>query len=86
MPKTKTLRYLTAFFNEKAIDRDETFDVDSKNGTPNVMSYGVVIDTIKGAPINEQRGIADMLRKIDFRNGDVKDYLRHLAKALAVDL
>jgi len=78
-----TKHYLKMFFAEKGIDRDESFTVDGPSG-PNIgMTYGHVIDAIKAAPAHEQDGIANMLRKIDFKNGDVKDYLRHLAKALA---
>lgn len=81
-------KYLKTFFEEKDIDRDQRFEVESdvehpSYGKHHSMTYGVVIDAIMGAPANEQKGIADMLRRIDFQNGDVKHYLRHLAKALA---
>ena len=45
----------------------------------------VVIEAIKGAPANEQAGIKAMIVKIDFVNGDVLDYFRHLAKALVAN-
>jgi hypothetical protein len=42
----------------------------------------VVIDAIMTTSVEEQKAIGDVLRRIDFVNGDVCDYLRHLAKAL----
>lgn len=36
------------------------------------------------APASEQRAIKTMLVKIDFVNGDVRKYLRHLAQAIAL--
>lgn len=76
-------RYLATFFDEKGIDTEATFEVEGASG-PNLMSYGVVIEAILAAPQSEQKGIGDMLRRIDFLNGDVCHYLRHLAKALAL--
>jgi len=80
----RTTSYLKKFFAEKGIDRDETFTVDGPSGPNFGMSYGVVIDAIKSAPLAEQREIGDKLRRIDFVNGDVRHFLRHLAQALVV--
>jgi len=89
MSNTKTQstkKYLTDFFAEKDLDRDHTFHVTAPLGTENVIEAGVVIDTILySAPAQEQEKIADMLRRIDFANGDVMDFLSHLAQALAYD-
>ena len=40
--------------------------------------------TIENAPAREQDGIKTMLVRIDFANGDVMDYFKHLAGALAL--
>jgi hypothetical protein len=79
-------RFLRVFFEEKGIDEEETFEVASPNGTPNFMSYGVVIEAIKAAPESEQRAIVTKLRTLDFFNRPIEPFLRHLAQALAVNL
>lgn len=80
---TAATRYLRTFFEEKDIDREATFELEGPSGV-NLMSYGVVIEAILGAPQDEQKGIGDMIRRIDFLNGDVRRYLRHLAAALVL--
>lgn len=42
----------------------------------------VVIEAILSAPHHEQEAIKAMLVKIDFVNGDVNDYFKHLARGL----
>jgi len=82
-------KYLKTFFEEKGIDREERFTVEGVEHPvfgKHEMPYGVVIDTIMQAPKDEQKKIADMIRRIDFQNGDVKHYLRHLAKAIAAKM
>ena len=78
-------KYLKNFFAEKDLI-DETFEVTSENGTTNMMSTGVVIEAIFQASQKEQKAIGDTIRKIDFMNGDVNHYLKHLGQALAVNL
>lgn len=80
--KPKLTHYLKMFFAEKDIDQDEGFVIEGPSG-PNHMTYGVVIEHITIAPKEEQKAIGDMIRRIDFKNGDVKHYLRHLAQAIA---
>ena len=75
-------RYLKRFFDEKAVDRDETFQFE-RAGEWHLMPYGVVIDAILGCGSDEQNKIAGTLRRIDFVNGDVKHFLRHLGRGLA---
>jgi hypothetical protein len=81
---TGSKKYLKTFFDEKGIDMEEPFTLEV-NGVAHFMSYGVVVEAIMGAAPAEQNGIANALRRIDFCNGDVKHYLRHLAMALAAN-
>lgn len=76
-------RFLRVLFDEKGIDAEETFEVEGPSGV-NWMPYGVVLDAIRGACKREQEAVVLTLRKIDFQNGDVRHFLRHLAKALAL--
>lgn len=79
----KTSTYFERFFDENAIDPDESFELETNDGTWHYMTYGVVIDAIKQTSGAEAERIADTLRRIDFANGDVRHFLRHLGMALA---
>ena len=80
-----TNEYLTRFFEEKVIP-ETTFEVLSKNGTPNFISNMAVIEQIKLAPSQERDEIVHIIRQIDFKNGDVNHFLNHLAGAMAIDM
>lgn len=75
--------WLDTFIEEKGIDVEQGFTVEGPSGE-NHMTYENVIDAIKQAPKQEQAAIKTMIVKIDFVNGDVKDYFRHLAQAIAI--
>ncbi len=77
-----TAQYFNAFFDEKDIDPDEAFEFEQGDEW-HYMSYGVVIEAIKQTREVEANNIANMLRKIDFANGDVKHFLRHMGRGLA---
>ena len=73
--------WLDNFIKEKEIDLDETFTIES-NGQVHIFEIGNIIENIKATSSKEQNAIKDMIVKIDFHNGDVVDYFKHLAKAL----
>lgn len=79
-------KWLDTLLDEKGIDLEETFEITAKGGTPNTFSYAVIVDAMKGTSPREQAAIKDTLVKIDFVNGDVRHFMRHLAGALAFDL
>ena len=80
---TNASTYLTRFFNETTkVDHDDFFEVDV-DGTWNLMSYGVVLEALFAASEAEQRLAADTIRKIDFMDGDVCHFLRHLGACMA---
>jgi hypothetical protein len=76
-------KWLDTFLEEKGIDLEDDFTVQGAFYGDNYMTYEVVVEHIKIAPKHEQKKIKDMLVKIDFKNGDVKHFLRHLGQALA---
>ena len=82
---TNATKYLKTFFAEKNLP-NVTFEVASPNGTRNVMETLMVIDVLMTAPQNEQKAIGDNIRRLDFHNADVLDYIKHLGKALARNL
>jgi hypothetical protein len=79
----KFSEWIDTFLEEKGLNLEETFEVEGPSGT-NYMNYKVVIEAIKTAPVKEQNGIKDVIIKLDYYAADVRDFLRHLAKALAI--
>lgn len=78
-------KYLETFFNEKNLPHEQ-WEIEGPGGVMNMIDSDVVIEAIMNAPPDEQDGIADMIRRIDFANGNVNDYLKHLAKGLMVTI
>ena len=81
---SKMTKYIKNFFDEKEIAY-EVFEVESPNGTMNMIPNEVVIEHIKNVPISEQKKIEVILTKIDFMNGNVNHFLKHIAGAIAQD-
>jgi len=75
-------KWLDTFVAEKGIDLEATFEFDNDNGF-NIMPYGVVVEAIKTTTGIERAAIKTMIVKIDFANGDVLDFFRHLGRGLA---
>ena len=75
------IKYLETFFAEKNLPEVD-WDLTDDNGVSHWIGSAVVLEHIAIASAEEQNKIADMIRLIDFRNGDVNLYLKHLAGAL----
>lgn len=75
--------WIDTFLDEKDIDTTTVFTVRGPQWGDNVIPLGVVVEHMKLADSAEQKAIKDTLVRIDYGNGDVVDYLRHLASALA---
>lgn len=75
-------KWLDTFIEEKGIDLEDHFELTDFEGTHHIMPYGVVIEHIKGANKQEQEDIRTIIVKIDFKNGDVRHFFRHLAQAI----
>ena len=73
--------YLETFFKEKQLP-DVSWELKDDGGMTHWIGNEVVIEHISIASVEEQNKIADVIRKIDFANGDVNDFLKHLAGAL----
>lgn len=76
-------KWLDTFLTEKGIDGEQMLLVEGSSGE-NHIPVACLVDLMKQAPKNEQQGIKTMIVKIDFRNGDVLDYFKHLARAVAI--
>lgn len=75
--------WFRTFNEEKGIDPETSIEVEGPSGT-NFMTLQNVFDAIESTTASEQAGIKDMIVRIDFNNGDVVDYYKHLAKAIAL--
>lgn len=76
-------KWLDTFITEKGLDLEQVLTVKGASGD-NFIPLACLVDAIKAAPSHEQIGIQSMIVKIDFRNGDVLHYFRHLAQAIAI--
>jgi len=75
--------YLNNLISEKSnISMTTPIEVEGASGT-NFMNVGVIVEHILIAPKTEQEAIKNVLVKIDFNNGDILDFFKHLAKAIA---
>ena len=75
--------YLNNLISEKAnISMNTPIEVEGASGT-NFMNVGIIVEHILIAPKSEQEAIKNVLVKIDFHNGDILDFFKHLAKAIA---
>lgn len=75
--------WLDTFIEEKELDAEYTIEVEGASGM-NYMPLAIVLDAIKSTSSYEQRQIKDTIVKIDFFNGDVMHFFKHLAQALAI--
>ncbi len=76
--------YLNNLITEKTgIDMGTAIVVDGPSGE-NHLTLGILVAAILAAPKAEQAGIRTMLVRIDFNNGSVLDYFKHLAQAIAI--
>lgn len=73
--------WLETFISEKGIDGEQVLTVPGPSGD-NHIPVGCIVESILQAPASEQAGIKNMIIKIDFVNGDVIRYFRHLAQAI----
>jgi hypothetical protein len=78
-------KWFETFLTEKNLPY-ESWEMESQNGTFNIIDSDVVIEHIKIAPDHEQKAIKEMIVKIDFKNGNVNDFFKHLAGALVQDI
>lgn len=74
--------WINTFINEKGIDRETMIEAEGPSGT-NFIPVGCLVDCMIGAPKHERDGIKRMIVMIDFKNGNVMHYFKHLAQAIA---
>ena len=75
-------KWLDTFVEEKQIDLGQIIEIKTDDNI-HYFEIGNIIENIKSTTPEEQAEIKNMIVKIDFYNGDVIDYFKHLAQALA---
>ena len=75
--------WIDRFVSEKELDTEHVFEVEGASGL-NLVPLAVVIEHVKIATKQEQAQIKNALVKIDFVNGNVMHFFKHLAKAIAI--
>lgn len=79
------MHWIDTFVDEKGYDLEELLEVEGPTGSLNIMPLGVVVDAIRSAPKVEQDAIRANIARLDFASPAApKDYLKHLAGALAL--
>lgn len=73
---------LKKYFEEKELGYKE-WEI-KVNGMTHFISNQVVIEAILDAPKEEQEKISKIISKIDFQNGKINHFLRHLAEGLVL--
>lgn len=81
MSNTETEKYLKTFFEEKELP-SASWDIVALDGTCHMIDTEVVIEHIWTCNDREMTEVANVIRKIDFANGDVNHFLKHLAHAI----
>lgn len=75
-------RYLNTYFREADVPF-VIFDVYDTDDQLHIIDNEVVLTHVASAPKSEKDQIADVIRRIDYMNGDVNHFLNHLAGAIA---
>jgi len=77
-------KWLDTYIDEAGIELEDSFDLEGKEYGTNFFTYGAVVDAIKATTADEKAKIKNTIVMIDFKNGDVRHFFRHLAGALVI--
>lgn len=75
-------QWLDTFIYEKGLSMEEIFTL-KKNKNLNIMSYQTIYEHMLMTNAQEQKKIKDIIVQIDFLNGDVLKFFKHLGNAIA---
>ena len=76
-------KWIDTFIEEKGIDPEQLLVAVGPSGT-NLIPVGCIVEMIKQTAGAERAKIKQTIVRIDFHNGDVRRYFRHLAQAVAL--
>lgn len=76
--------YLETLIEEKGLDLEGTIiEVEGKDWGMNMIPLGCVVDFIMSSGKDNQMSVKNTLVKIDFHNGDVMHFFKHVASFMA---
>ena len=82
--KDKMRNYLETLIEEKGLDLEATIiEVEGQDWGMNFIPLGCVVDFIMTSGRENQRQVRNTLVKIDFANGDVMHFFKHVASFMA---
>ena len=77
--------YLETLISEKGLDLEGTIiEVEGQDWGLNIIELGAVVDYIMASGPANQAQVKDTLVKIDFHNGDIMHFFKHVAKFMAI--
>jgi len=76
-------KWIDTLIAEKGISTELYLEIEGPSGL-NMMPLSYVIEAIKSAPKSEKDRIKKTLIMIDFKNGDITHFFKHLAQAIAI--
>ena len=76
--------WLDTFVHEKNLNTETVFEVEGEEYGMNYIPCAVVIEHMKIATLRSKTELQKKIIEIDFHNGDVMDYFRHLAQGIAM--
>jgi hypothetical protein len=77
-------KYLNTLLEEKGISQERVLEVTGSEWGTNFMPISVVVDFLSNLDTNTQKKVKDTFVKIDFHNGDIVDFLKYIAKGIAI--
>ena len=76
--------YLETLVEEKGLDLEATIiEVEGENWGLNIIPLGAIVDFILTSGEANQKAVKNTLVKIDFANGDVMHFFKHVASFMA---
>ncbi len=74
-------KWFETFLEEKELPF-EAFTLFAPDGTEHHLDTDVVVEAVQNCALDEKAGIKNVLVKIDFANGNVNHFFKHLAQGL----
>lgn len=75
--------WIETLVEEKNIDLETIIEAEGNSGI-NFIPFSVLLDAMSKANPDHQKEMKKTLVMIDFKNGDIMHYFKHLAKAIAI--
>jgi len=77
-------KYLNTLLEEKGISQERVLEVTGSEWGTNFMPISVIVDFLSNLDKETQKKVKNTFVKIDFHNGDIVDFLNHIAKGIAI--